>query len=64
MNPLWLGCPLWLVYTDEAGVLETAGVYSTSEKASVVAREATEASGMKWVVRMIPPVDIDVHVND
>jgi len=29
---------LWLVYTDEAGVLETAGVYSTSEKASDVAR--------------------------
>jgi hypothetical protein len=57
MNPLWLGCPLWLVYTDEAGVLETAGVYSTSEKASVVAREATEASGLKWVVRMMPSID-------
>jgi len=55
---------LWLVYTDEAGVVETAGVFSTSEKASDVAREATEATGMKWVVRMIPPVDIDVHVND
>jgi hypothetical protein len=55
---------LWLVYTDDAGVLETAGVYSTSEKACDVAREATEATGMKWIVRMIPPVDIDVHVND
>jgi len=48
---------LWLVYTDEAGVLETAGVYSTSEKASVVAREATEATGLAWVVRMLPSID-------
>lgn len=49
--------PLWLVYTDDAGVVETAGVFSTSEKASVVAREATEASGLAWGVRMLPPVD-------
>jgi hypothetical protein len=57
MNPLWLGCPLWLVYTDDAGVVETAGVYSTAEKASVVAREATDATGLAWVVRMLPAVD-------
>ena len=49
--------PLWLVYTDDASVLETAGVFSTCEKASAVAFEATEASGLNWVVRMMPPVD-------
>jgi hypothetical protein len=49
--------PLWLVYTDDAGVVETAGVYSTAEKANDVAREATDATGLAWVVRMLPAVD-------
>ena len=55
---------LWLVYTDDAGVLETAGVFSTSEKAGMVAAQRTDITGLQWSVRMIPPVDIDVHVND
>lgn len=49
--------PLWLVYTDDAGVVETAGVYSTAEKAGVVQAEAERASGMPWYVRMLPPLD-------
>ena len=48
---------LWLVYTDDAGVLETAGVFSTYGKASAVAFEATEATGLKWGVRMLPSLD-------
>lgn len=54
--------PLWLVYTDDAGVIETAGVYSTSEKASSVALEATDATGMAWVVRMLPPLDSEWEI--
>ena len=49
--------PLWLVYTDDAGVVETAGVYSTAEKARVVQAEAERVSRMKWCVRMLPPLD-------
>ena len=48
---------LWLVYTDEAGVVETAGVFSTSHKAADVAREYERISGMKWIVRLLPPID-------
>jgi hypothetical protein len=48
---------LWLVYTDDAGVVETAGVYSTPEKAGAVQAEAERASGMPWYVRMLPPLD-------
>ena len=48
---------MWLVYTDEAGVVETAGVFSTSYKAADVAREYERISGMKWVVRLLPPID-------
>ena len=55
---------LWLVYTDDGGVVETAGVFSTSEKAGMVAAQRTDITGLQWSVRMIPPVDIDVHVND
>lgn len=54
---------LWLVYTDDAGVVETAGVFSTSEKASDVAREATEATGMKWGVRMLPSLDSNWEID-
>jgi hypothetical protein len=49
--------PLWLVYTDDAGVVETAGVYSTAEKANDVAREAERVSRMLWCVRMMAPLD-------
>lgn len=54
---------LWLVYTDDAGVVETAGVFSTSEKASAVAFEATEATGMKWGVRMLPSLDTTWEID-
>lgn len=53
---------LWLVYTDEAGVIETAGVYSTSEKAVVVKAEAELVSAMPWYVRMLPPIDSDWEI--
>ena len=49
--------PLWLVYTDDAGVVETAGVFSTSEKAGMVAAQCTDITGLRWGVRMLPPVD-------
>ncbi len=48
---------LWLVYTDDAGVVETAGVYSTPEKAGAVQAKAERESGMPWYVRMLPPID-------
>jgi hypothetical protein len=53
---------LWLVYTDEAGVVETAGVYSTAEKANDVAREAERVSRMPWCVRMMAPLDSDWEI--
>ena len=49
--------PLWLVYTDDAGVVETAGVFSTSEKAGMVAAQRTDITGLRWGVRMLPPLD-------
>jgi len=48
---------LWLVYTDDAGVVETAGVFSTSEKAGMVAAQRTDITGLRWGVRMLPPLD-------
>jgi hypothetical protein len=53
---------LWLVYTDEAGVVETAGVYSTAEKARVVQAEAERVSRMPWCVRMMAPLDSDWEI--
>ena len=48
---------MWLVYTDDAGVLETAGVFSSSERAAEVAGEYERLSGMKWGLRLLPPID-------
>ena len=48
---------LWLVYTDDAGVVETAGVYSTAEKAAEIQAAAERKTGMPWYVRMISPLD-------
>lgn len=48
---------IWLVYTDEAGVVETAGVYSTAEKAMAVRARAEKVSGMKWSMRAMNPID-------
>ena len=50
---------LWLVYTDDAGVVETAGVFSTSEKAGMVAGINTDITGLTWSVRMLPPIDTE-----
>lgn len=46
-----------MVYTNDAGVLETAGVFSRSERAAEVAREYERLSGMKWGLRLLPPID-------
>ena len=48
---------MWLVYTDDAGVVETAGVFSSSERATEVAHEYERLSGMKWGLRLLPPID-------
>ena len=50
---------LWLVCTDDAGVVETAGVFSTSEKAGMVAAQRTDITGLQWGVRMLPSLDTE-----
>ena len=48
-----VGSALWLVVTDEAGSVETAGVYSTAEKAEAVRARMEKDSGMVWSVRRV-----------
>jgi hypothetical protein len=54
---------LWLVYTDDAGVVETAGVFSTSEKAGMVAAQCTDITGLQWGVRMLPSLDSNWEID-
>jgi hypothetical protein len=50
---------LWLVYTDEAGIVEIAGVRSTFEKAVELMGEANRVSGMQWYTRKLPDADAE-----
>lgn len=50
---------LWLVFTDEAGIVEIAGVRSTFKKAYELGIEANRVTGMQWYARKLPDVDAE-----